>query len=207
MDLKRLAAEERADLAEFLATLSPRQWEEPTLCADWRVRDVVAHVISYDDLSVGGLAWRAVKGGFRPDRINALVLARDRDRSPEELLAALREHREPHGLPAAFGGMVALVDSVIHHQDIRRPLGLPRHIPAERLLRTLEGALKAPLLHASPRVRGLRLEATDLDWTTGSGPEVRGPAEALLMAIAGRHGVVDELSGPGRRVLAERIGS
>jgi uncharacterized protein (TIGR03083 family) len=52
MDLRRVARDERADLASFLATLSPQQWEAPTLCVGWRVRDVVAHVISYDELSV-----------------------------------------------------------------------------------------------------------------------------------------------------------
>ncbi|MPZ67841.1 MAG: hypothetical protein GEU83_20945, partial [Pseudonocardiaceae bacterium] len=90
MNLRRLAREEREDLAALLATLSPRQWDAPTLCAGWRVR-------------------------------------------------------------------------------------------------------------------GVRLAATDLDWSTGAGPEVRGTAEGLLMAIAGRRGVVSELSGPGQRKLADRI--
>jgi hypothetical protein len=55
VDVRRLARQERADLAAFLATLSPQQWQAPTLCASWRVRDVVAHVISYGDLPTRGL--------------------------------------------------------------------------------------------------------------------------------------------------------
>jgi hypothetical protein len=35
-------------------------------------------------------------------------------------------------------------------------------------------------------VRGVRLIATDLDWTRGKGPEARGTAEAVLMMMAGR---------------------
>jgi uncharacterized protein (TIGR03083 family) len=205
MDLMRLARQEREDLAAFLATLSPQQWEAPTLCAGWCVREVVAHMISYDELDARGLARRFVKGRFLLPRINALGVADYARRSPEELLALVNAHLEPRGLTAAFGGMIALVDGMIHHQDIRRPLGLPRDIPPERLVPALRYALVAPPIGAFWRARGLRLIATDQDWSTGRGPEVRGAAEAILMAVAGRHGVVDELSGPGQPKLAIRI--
>ncbi|WAL65843.1 maleylpyruvate isomerase family mycothiol-dependent enzyme [Amycolatopsis cynarae] len=206
MDAARLAMEERADLAAFLESLSPEQWESPTLCAGWRVRDVVAHVISYEGLGFRDVLSRFVRGRFRPDRVNDLVLAEYGDHGPEEILALLRARLRPRGLTAAFGGMIALVDCVIHHQDIRRPLGLPRSVPEERLRPALRGALGAPVIRGFSRTRGLRLVATDLDWSLGRGPEVRGTAEALLMAIAGRRGVVAELSGPGQPVFARRVG-
>lgn len=205
MDLLRLARQEREDLAAFLATLSPEQWEAPTLCAGWCVRDVVAHMISYDELDRRGLVRRFVKGRFLLSRVNAVGVADYTTRRPKELLVLLNAHLEPRGLPAAFGGMVALVDGMIHHQDIRRPLGLPRDIPPERLLPALRCALIAPPIGAFWRARGLRLIATDQDWSTGRGPVVRGTAEAILMAVAGRRGVVDELSGPGQGKLANRI--
>jgi uncharacterized protein (TIGR03083 family) len=70
VDVRRLARQERADLAAFLATLSPQQWQAPTLCASWRVRDVVAHVISYGDLPTRGLlAYLIPRGGQPPDRL------------------------------------------------------------------------------------------------------------------------------------------
>jgi uncharacterized protein (TIGR03083 family) len=203
--LKRLAEEERADFAAFLATLSPQQWEAPTLCINWRVRDVVAHVISYDELNPRDLLARFVKGRFLLNRINAAGVKDYQQRSPDELLELLNEHLEPRGLPAAFGGMIALVDGIIHHQDIRRPLGKPRDIPPERLLGALRCALLAPAIGAFWRARGLRLVATDLDWTAGRGPEVQGPAEAVLMAVAGRRNALSELSGPGQPILANRI--
>ncbi|GAA3227922.1 maleylpyruvate isomerase family mycothiol-dependent enzyme [Pseudonocardia petroleophila] len=206
VDAMSLARDERADLADFLATLSPAQWEAPSLCARWRVRDVVAHMFSYEELGPIGLVGRFIKGGVLPDRVNAVGVAAFADSGPDELLALVRDHQQPRGLTAGFGGKIALTDGVIHHQDIRRPLGLPRTIPAERMRTVLDFARTAPTIGASKRVRGLTLTATDLDWTAGRGPVVEGPAESLLMAIAGRPGAVEELSGPGRRVIADRIG-
>lgn len=114
-------------------------------------------------------------------------------------------HQQPRGLTAGFGGRIALTDGVVHHQDIRRPLGLLREIPAERLRVVLDVARTAPTIGAAKRIRGLTLVATDLDRTTGAGPVVEGPAESLLMALAGRRGVAAELSGPGRPTLGERL--
>jgi hypothetical protein len=55
------------------------------------------------------------------------------------------------------------------------------------------------------RARGVRLVATDLDWSHGRGPEVRGNGEALLMAMAGRRAALDDLDGPGKAKLAQHI--
>lgn len=206
VDVRRLAREERADLAAFLETLSPPLWQAPTLCARWRVRDVVAHVISYDELGADGLLVLAARGRFRTARINAAALARYESHGPEQLLALLTAHLQPRGLPAQLGGRVGLVEALIHHQDIRRAVGRPRSVPAERLLPALRIALIAPDIGGLWRIRGLRLVATDLGFAAGVGREVRGAGEALLMATAGRRGVVRELSGPGQAKLADRIG-
>jgi uncharacterized protein (TIGR03083 family) len=205
MDLRTQARAERADLAAFLESLSPEQWEAPTLCSEWRVRDVVAHVLSYDELTPGGLMRRFAEGWFVPDRVNAVGVAEYNGRTPDELVALLEAHLDPSGLPAAFGGMPALLDGMIHHQDMRRPLGMPRDIPPDRLLPTLRCAWTAPAVRGVWRARGVRLVATDVDWSAGKGPEVHGRGEALLMAMAGRRGVVAELSGPGQPKLAHRI--
>ncbi len=205
VDAMAMARAERADLAELLAALTPQQWEAPTLCAKWRVRDMVAHMFSYEELSKVGLVGRFLRGGMVPGRANQIGVDAYADRSPDELLALVRAHLDPRGLTAGFGGRIALTDGTIHHQDIRRPLGLPREIPAGRLLCVLDFARTAPTIGAKKRIKDLTLTATDLDWSTGTGPVVEGPAESLLMALAGRRGVVEELSGPGQPTLAERI--
>jgi uncharacterized protein (TIGR03083 family) len=204
-DPKQLAREERADLAELLAGLSAEQWEAPTLCSKWRVRDVVAHIISYDDLGALGLAGRFAEGWFVPDQVNEVGVRRYASLTPDELLAELRSHLEPAGLTAGFGGRIGLVDGLIHHQDIRRALGLPRDVPTERLTEALPFARIAPPIRAFSRARGLRLVATDVGWDNGRGPVLEGPAEPLLMAIAGRRDAIDELSGPGKAALVKRL--
>ena len=204
MSVMDLAEAERTDFAAFLATLAPEQWEAPTLCAKWRVRDVVAHVISYDGLGPVELATRFVSGGLTPDRVNTAEAAKARNASAQELLARLRANLRPSGLLTLFGGRLGLVDGLVHHQDIRRPLGLPREVPADRLRAALAFMPFHPILLGAWRVRGVRLVATDLDWAWGKGPEVRGAGEALLMAMAGRPTALEELSGPGAAKLSAR---
>jgi uncharacterized protein (TIGR03083 family) len=206
LDLMALAHLERSELAALLATLTRAQWQTPSLCEDWTVRDVVAHMISYDGLTTPGLVWRFVRGGLRLNRINAIGVTRGAQLSTAELLVELNAHLTPRGLTAAFKGGLGLVDGLIHHQDIRRPLGIPRRIPPERLSFALDFALKAPTLRGSRLTKGLHLVATDLDWSNGIGPEVLGPGEALLMAIAGRQGIASELTGPGQPILQQSIG-
>jgi uncharacterized protein (TIGR03083 family) len=201
--LMSMARAERADLAAFLATLTPQQWDTPSLCSGWSVKDVVAHVISYEELGTMGLLKRFVKG--RIVRANEVGVDEFAALSPQELLEFLGNHLTPRGLTAGFGGMIALVDGLIHHQDIRRALGQPRTIPADRLGRVLGLVPGNPRLGAGRRIRGLRLRATDIDWTHGRGPEVSGPGEALLMAMAGRPAAVADLAGPGQATLAARL--
>src|SRR6478609_2782349 len=190
---------ERADLAEFLATLTLEQWEAPSLCERWRVRDVVAHVMSFDGVTLLGMLGRAVRG--RIVHINQVGVDELASLSTEQLLAKLRAQLRPQGLATTFGGRLALLDVTIHHQDIRRPLGVPREIPAERLRCVLKDSVRSPELPGWHLSRGVRLTPTDLDWSHGSGPEITGPAEAVLMAVAGRRSAVEELAGPGQPVL------
>jgi uncharacterized protein (TIGR03083 family) len=203
--LMDMARDERADLAEFLATLTPQQWAAPSLCTKWTVKDVVAHMISYEELGAVGLVKRFVKGWIV--RANQVGVDEFAALSPQQLLEFLRGHLTPRGLTAGFGGMIALVDGTVHHQDIRRTLGQPRIIPADRLTRILPLVPSNPRLGAGRRIRGLRLRATDVDWVHGRGPEVTGPGEALLMAMTGRPAALADLTGPGRATLAARLGA
>lgn len=200
-----LARAEREDLAAFLETLTPQQWEAQSLCDRWRVRDVVAHMISYDRMATPVLIRRFVEARLDFNKVNEFCLTEMAAYTPEQLLAEFRRHLVPRGLTRRFGGLVALVDGMIHQQDIRRPLGAQREIPRSRLERALPFARIAPPIRALQRVRGLRLIATDVGWVHGRGPVVRGPGEALLLAMAGRAVALPELEGDGLPVLAGRM--
>ena len=106
--LMKMAHAERADLADFLATLTPSEWQSPSLCYKWNVKDVVAHVVSYEHLTKLGLVKRFLKGGIV--RTNEVGVAEFAPMSTTELLDFLYAHLEPRGLTAGFGGMIALVD-------------------------------------------------------------------------------------------------
>jgi uncharacterized protein (TIGR03083 family) len=201
--LMDLAYDERSDLAAFLQTLTPEEWNAPSLCDGWSVKDVVAHVISYEELNFIGLVRRFAKGWVM--RANEVGVKEFSPMSPDELLDFLRRHLRPQGLTAGFGGMIALVDGTVHHQDIRRALGHPRTVPVNRLERILPLVPGNPRLGAGRRIRRLHLQATDVDWQHGNGPEVKGTGEALLMAMTGRREALKELTGPGLATLDERM--
>jgi uncharacterized protein (TIGR03083 family) len=205
MSVMALARAEREDLLRLVEGLTPEQWRAPSLCEGWTVRDVVTHMLSYEELGPRQLAARFARGLFLVNRVNAVGLAENAGRTPAELVDLLRAHLTPSGLTAGMGGAIGLTDGLIHQQDIRRALGEQRVIPAERLVPALRTALFG-VLRGVLRVRDVRLVATDIDWAFGRGPEVRGTGEALLMAVAGRRAVADELAGPGRDRVVRRLG-
>lgn len=204
-DLSELAAAERRDLADYLETLTERQWDQPSLCVGWTVRDVVGHLPSYDELGWPGLFLLFARSRFSLDRCNQIGVEQSRRLTTEQLIARLRAHAVPRGVTAMFGSGIALTDGIIHHQDVRRALGQPRAIPEQRLVAALDFLPRARALPAPANLRGLRLVATDVDWTHGTGPEVRGPGEALLVAFAGRPQALPDLTGPGLGMLSARI--
>jgi uncharacterized protein (TIGR03083 family) len=204
-DKMRLATDERRDLADLLDTLTPAQWAHPSLCEGWTVRDVVAHLISYEELGYLGMAATLIRAGFRPGHMNRIRFRVYQDHQPDQLVGILRSHFRPRGFTAGFGGGIALTDCLIHQQDIRRPLGLPRDVPPDRLVEALNFSLRAPVLPSKQNAAGILSVATDIDWRHGDGPEIRGTGESLIMALAGRADALDELDGPGTAALTPRI--
>jgi len=202
----REAERERAELLDLLVGLDQDEWETPSLCAGWTVRDVVAHVLSYEGLGLRQVTSRMVRGRLTFSRMNAIALQDYRASPPEELLRRLRAFPRPTGLTAGLGGGIGLVDALIHQQDIRRPLHRPRAIDPERLRFALKFTVASPPLRGFWKVRGVRVVATDVEWSYGRGPEARGPAEAILLSMAGRRGAANDLVGPGGDVLRGRLG-
>ncbi|WP_245671255.1 maleylpyruvate isomerase family mycothiol-dependent enzyme [Nocardia amamiensis] len=198
VDIRDLARLERADFADLLARLSPQDWLAPSLCEGWSVRDVVTHTIGYLGQSTARLAINMVQTRGDVDQLNAAKLPNYSGKEPHELVELMRRGIEPSGAGALYGGRVALIECLIHQQDIRRPLKQTRIIPEQRLRVALNYARISPVIRGARRTRGVRLVATDMDWSVGRGPEVLGSGEALLFAMTGRVArVASELDGDG----------
>lgn len=197
-DLWSMVHAERAALIEHLDAIDDQQWERPSLCAAWTVHDVVAHLVDSARTTRRGFVMALVRARFDFDRLTAQGVERERGASPRETLARLRQVAPRRSTPPAPLDS-RLVEEVVHGEDIRRPLGLTRRYPDEAVLRALRLQARTPESFGGARelIAGIRLQATDLDVTIGDGPDVRGPALSLLLAISGRQSAVDDLDGPG----------
>jgi uncharacterized protein (TIGR03083 family) len=99
-----------------------------------------------------------------------------------------------------------LGEAIVHSEDIRRPLGITRDYPQEAVIRVADFFKGSNLLIGSKkRIAGVELRASDADWTTGSGPEVSGPALSLVLAMTGRAAALTDLSGNGLEMLRSRF--
>lgn len=208
VNVRAMVWAEHDELRTLLAGLAAEDWERPSLCGAWKVRDVVAHLISMNE--AGPLGFLQATASIH--WFNGTGVARRASLTPDELLDAFERSMGIRGLGRVVPPSAMLVEALVHSQDIHRPLGLQREIPAERLLVLLPRAVSLAshvpgfgFTGGRTRANGLRLRASDLDWTWGTGPVVSGPAEALLMAVLGRPAALDDLSGEGLHTLAGRM--
>lgn len=204
----RVIAGQRLALADLLESLSPEEWERPSLCAGWRVRDVAAHVaMAPQVLSIRAMAVEALRAGGRFHRLNHDVAVRHAESRPtERLVAELREHADSRRLPVVTSYRNVLFDILVHGQDIAVPLGRAHPMPPAA---ASAGASRVWSMGwpfwARRRLRGVRLVATDVEWSAGAGAEVEGPVDALLLLLTGRvTAALPRLAGPGVPVVAAR---
>ena len=200
-----LAQAERAALAEDLAGLSTGQWRHETLCGQWDVEQVVAHLTAAASLNQRQWLRSMLGARFRPDVHNQRRLAEHRGRTPAETLdqfrAVITSTTAPSSHTPAYLGEV-----VVHSQDIRRPLGLVRTPSVDALTPVAEFFARRDFAVASrTRVADLQLQADDGPFVTGTGPLVTGSTLALVMSMAGRVSYVAELDGPGVPALRSRV--
>jgi uncharacterized protein (TIGR03083 family) len=199
--------EEMLDLADRLDRLTDDQWNSPSLCSLWRVRDVLAHLVAGAEGAFGVCAvLRAtVRYGFDFDRWVAVDGQERGQQEPAFILAALRNAGANNSAPArARPAVRALAHVLIHGQDICRPLGIDRALPESHLVPVADFVATSIIFRAKKRISGLRLIASDADWSYGNGPEISGPAEALVMMMAGRLVALDDLSGEGVDAIRRR---
>jgi uncharacterized protein (TIGR03083 family) len=187
---------ERGEQADLLATLRPEQWDAPTLCDGWRVREVVAHTTMPFRMSLTQTLIGLVKAGGSFNRMADRCARRDAARlSAGQLLAALRDNVANPWTPPGGGVHGALSHDVIHGLDITVGLGLDRRVPPQRVAMVLTGMRPKNIAYFGTDLTGVALQATDLDWSYGSGTPVRGLAQDLLLLLCGRRLPAGRLTG------------
>jgi uncharacterized protein (TIGR03083 family) len=203
-DLMPMVHAERRSLADFLDTLTAEQWQEQTWCDKWNVQELVGHLTAAGNITAPHFFGGLITSGFSFDRFIDKDLRTYAAGTPADVRARFEQivdsNRKPPG-PA----YIALGEIMTHGEDIRRALGTRGEHPAAHVVTLAELYKKtgAPMF-GKKRSAGLRLVATDVDWSTGDGPEVRGPGMSLILAMVGRAAALADCEGEGVETLRSR---
>ncbi|WP_238009556.1 maleylpyruvate isomerase family mycothiol-dependent enzyme [Dactylosporangium sp. AC04546] len=195
---------ERAELADDLAEVGAERFATPSLCAGLSVREVLAHLTA--GASLNGWRWLAgvIRCRFDFDRQVRMRLDEQLGADADETLRRFRGVVTSRTMPW-LPRPAMLGETIVHGEDIRRPLGIVRAYPIETLTQLAGYYCRSDqVVLAKGRIRGLRLAATDGPFATGDGPLVSGPTLALTMAMTGRGTYCDDLTGDGVALLRER---
>jgi uncharacterized protein (TIGR03083 family) len=204
----QVITEQRLALVRLLEGLSDDEWEQPSLCAGWRVRDVAAHVAMAPQIpGLGPMIIDGIRARGSFHRLNHDVAVRHAARPTRDIVTELHTYADSRRLPVVTNYRNILFDVLVHAQDIAIPLGRDYPMPsdASRVGADRVWTMGWPFW-ARRRMRGLRLLATDVDWYAGAGAELRGPLGMLLLLLTGRTTTaLPHLSGPGVQIIIERF--
>lgn len=195
---------EREALAAHLQAIDEAAWGTPSLCPGWSVREVLAHMTALARMTPTKFFQKLVASGFNPSRLQARDIELEKGSSVEETLA--RFCRVTGRKNRLLGQDKTLLgETVVHAEDIRRPLGIAHDYSISALV-TVADLYKGSNLIAGTkrRVAGLSLQATDIGWSSGSGLVVSGPMLSIVMVMAGRRAAIDDLEGEGVETLRSR---
>lgn len=207
-DVWRAIDAQRTSLTALLDDLSDDEWRQPSLCAGWTVRDVAAHLTQQQlgllDVLRTLRAWR----GSMDRTIQHAARLRAAELTTGEIIAAIRGTVGSRRRNLGVTHLETLTDILVHSQDIAVPLGRRLDMAPGAAAAAAGRNLTMRMPPPPPSVRvaaRYRLTATDTTWSTGAGPEVRGPMAALLLVICGRLVALPQLSGEGVAALASDL--
>ena len=194
---------ERLDLANLLDDLAPAEWEQPSLCAGWRVRDVAAH-LALAQTGAGRAALDLLRARGSLQRMIHDTAVRHAGFPTEQLIAQIRSMAGSRRTAPGVTPLEPLLDVLVHGQDIAVPLGRTHPGPAEAAAVSARRVWQTGFpFHARRRLAGFRLTADDADLVLGDGAPVHGPAIAVLLLLTGRTAAaLERLDGDGAAQLA-----
>ncbi len=196
---------EREALVSDLAGLEESRWSTRSLCEKWTVLDVLGHMVATAKITPPKFFAKLAGSRFSFETLVANDIAGETAGGPAATLEAFRSRVDattrPPGPPEAMLG-----ETIVHGEDMRRPLGISHAYPKEALVRVADFYKSSTLLiGGKKRVSGLRLQADDAEWFAGEGPEVSGPILSLVLATTGRSAALTDLSGEGLTTLRSRM--
>lgn len=198
--------EDRRASADYLATLSPGEWNTSSWCDEWMVEDVAAHLLVSPTMSKGQIFFSFLSSGFNLDKMSAKLVGRmTAEMSLDQIVAATRDTAGEQSAPPGLKPLGVLAEVLAHSNDISFAVGRPLSLPVEHHVVGLDYLKDVqPVLGCKKRIEGLGLKATDADWSTGAGPLVAGDVGHLLSAMTGRAAALAGLTGDGVEIMAGR---
>jgi uncharacterized protein (TIGR03083 family) len=198
--------DQRQRLVALLEGLSEEEWQQPSLCQGWTVRDVAAHV------ALQNTTWSALPEGIwvalREGGLNPAIAAIAREHARLRTDQIIAEIRDRIGVWRPLPSVTyreSAIDYLVHPQDIAIPLGRELPMPSDAAVVAVDRVWSSDrMFHARKRHPGYRFVATDADWAVGEGVEVRGPVGGLLLLLTGRPAGLASLSGQGADTLRTR---
>jgi uncharacterized protein (TIGR03083 family) len=195
-ELEAMIAREFLALADVLEGAPADSWDTPSLCERWRVREVVAHMTMPARYTTEEFMAELQRCNFDFTRLSNEVATRDAERPTSQLVDDLRSEVLHHWTPPESGRIGALTHVLIHTLDATVPLGREQASSDDATRRVLDGLTKGGgFAHFGVSIEGRRVEASDLDWSFGSGRLLKGDARALVLTISGRPVAEDRLEG------------
>ncbi|MCB1027040.1 MAG: maleylpyruvate isomerase family mycothiol-dependent enzyme [Microthrixaceae bacterium] len=201
------AGEARVAFADLIDSLSDEQLAGTTLCEGWTPKEVLAHVVSFVDVSFPKFMGNVAKAKFNFD-VASDRMARSLARRPTaDLVATLRNNATKAAAVPIFAEGLTVLDATVHAQDVRRGLGIDETPDGDLVRHCLEfmASGKAKPIFDAKLIEGLSLQADDVEFRHGSGPVVDGTGEALMMALLDRPSALPELTGDGVDQLRQRL--
>ncbi len=197
-DVRTAVVAERREQVAMFSALSEAEWDAPSLCAGWRVREVLAHTTMAYRYSMPRVLLGILRARGSFHRMADRAAHRDTaELTSAELLACLRDNVEHPWTPPGGGPLGALSHDVIHGLDVSVALGRDdEHSSAERVALVLGGLQPKQLRYFGVDLDGVQLRATDVDWSYGAGEPVTARARDLLLLVCGRRVPAERLAGP-----------
>lgn len=171
-------------LADLVAAAPGETWDVQSLCEKWLVRHLIAHVTMPVRLTPEQFGAELAAAGGDFTALSDTVAARDAALPVTDLLDQLRSPELHAWQPPGGGAAGALSHAVIHSLDVTIALDRPAVAPPAAVTAVLDQLATGNWFGLD--LTGVRLEATDTDWSRGTGEPVRADSGALVALLSGR---------------------